>query len=113
LRLFEEKYDRAIRAFEDSLKLYPNHAPSHFGLGKSYFKTRQYSQAAPYLANFAKAIPKHPEVHGMLGICYEQKNEIRSAAREYNYQLQVAPDTELGRQARKRLAVLEPMLKQK
>jgi predicted Zn-dependent protease len=113
LRLFEEKYDRAIRAFEDSLKLYPNHAPSHFGLGKSYFNTRQYSQAVPYLARFAQAAPEHPEIHGMLGICYEQRREIRSAATEYNYQLQVAPDTELGRHARDRLAVLEPLLKQK
>jgi len=112
LRLFEEKYDRAIKAFRDSLNLYPNHAGSYFGIGKSYFKIQLYSKAIPYLETFSKAAQRHPEVHGLLGICFEKKKEIRPAFREYSYQLQVAPDTELGRYAKRRLAILEPLLKQ-
>jgi predicted Zn-dependent protease len=112
LRLFEEKYDRAIKAFRDSLNLYPNHAGSYFGIGKSYFKIQLYSKAIPYLEKFSKAAQQHPEVHGLLGICFERKKAIRPAVREYSYQLQVAPNTELGRYAKRRLAILEPLLKQ-
>ena len=113
LRLFEEEYDRAIKAFSDSLKFYPGHAASHFGMGKSYFKSKQYSSAIPYLENFSKAAPKHPEVHGLLGVCFDMKSEIVPAVREYSYQVQVAPDTELGRHAKKRLAELQPLLERK
>jgi predicted Zn-dependent protease len=112
LRMFEGKYDRAIKAFSDSLKFYPDHAGSHFGMGKSYFKSEQYSRAIPYLETFSKAAPKHPEVHGLLGICFDMTREIVPAVREYNYQLQVAPDTELGIHARERLAALQPLLEQ-
>jgi len=110
LRLYEGNYERAIRAFGDSLKLYPDHAPSHFGIGKSYFKSGQYANAIPYLEKFSKAAPRHAEVHGLLGICFDMTGEIIPAVREYSYQVQVAPDSELGIQAKKRLAVLQPLL---
>jgi predicted Zn-dependent protease len=112
LRLFEEKYGRAIKAFGDSLKFYPNHAASHFGMGKSYFKSEQYTSAISYLENFSKAAPKHPEVHGLLGVCFDMTKNIVPAVREYSYQVQIAPDTEMGNHAKSRLAVLQPLLEQ-
>jgi predicted Zn-dependent protease len=108
VHMFDEKYTSAISSFKSSIKIYPGHGASHFGLGKSYYKNKQYSQALPYLANFAKAAPKHPEVHDLLGICFEDKGDTRSAVISYKNQLTVAPDTELGGHAKKRLAVLAP-----
>ncbi len=108
---FQKNYNKAISAFKKSLNLYPDHIPTHFGIGKSYFQIRQYSEAIPYLRNAAKAAPNNPEVHGLLGICYDIRGNIKLAVREYRYQLKVAPDTKLGRHARRRLAELEPMLK--
>ncbi|GBD95379.1 MAG TPA: tetratricopeptide repeat protein [Nitrospirae bacterium] len=111
VRYFEGNYNQAIRKFKKSLELYPDHALTHFGLGKSYLRVKQYSEAIPYLGYFAQAAPGNPEVHGLLGICYDMEGEIKPAVREYRYQLQVAPDTELGRHSKERLAVLEPVLK--
>jgi len=108
---YKGDYGLAADDFKKSLKLFPDHAQTHFGLGKSYFKLMQYSEAAPYLQNFAEAAPKNPEVHGMLGICYEKTGDIKSAVREYNYQMQVAPDTELGKHAKQRLEVISPPAK--
>jgi predicted Zn-dependent protease len=108
---FEKKYSLAIQEFKKSLDIFPGHVQSHFGIGKSYFQLAQYSKAISYLRNFASAVPKHPEVHGMLGICYDNKRDIRSAAIEYRNQLVVAPDTELGHHAQKRLNELAPFLK--
>ncbi len=103
VNFLQNRYKPAIRRFEKSLELFPGHAPTHFALGKSYFMLKQYSEAIPYLSNFEGAAPEHPEIHGLLGICYDNINKIESAAAEYMNQVQVAPNTELGRHAKKRL----------
>jgi predicted Zn-dependent protease len=103
---FRENYTFAINNFKRSIDLYPDHLGSHIGIGKSYFLTKNYRQAIPYLEKFSRAVPSHPEVHGILGMCYENTGNRESAIREYRYQLQIAPDTELGAHAQKRLAVL-------
>lgn len=108
---FKGNYELAIQEFKKSLSLYPQHAGTHFGIGKSYFSMQRYREAIPYLKNFSKVQPDNPEVHGLLGICYENVGELELAVREYRYQLKVAPDTELGRYARKRLLVLEPLVR--
>ena len=64
-----------------------------------------------HLRDFAKITPKHPEVHGMLGISYENTRDIISAIHEYELQVRVAPNTNLGRYARERLYVLKPPVK--
>ena len=111
LRYYEGDYNRAIEEFKKSLNEFPGDALSHFGTGKSYFSLKQYSEAIPYLGSVAQVAPKNSEVHGLLGICYDNKGETKHAVQEYTYQLQVAPDTDLGQHAKKRLAVLESQLK--
>ena len=106
VEFLQERYKPAILRFEKSLELFPGHASSHFALGKSHFMLKQYSDAIPYLKNFAGAAPKHPEIHGLLGISYDNRKELKPAATEYINQLQVAPDTDLGRHAKKRLQEL-------
>ncbi len=108
VQLFNDQYSSAISSFQNSLKLYPGHAPTYYALGTGYFNNRQYPEAIPYFANYAKAAQKHPEVHGLLGICLEHKGDTRSAVISYKNQLIVAPNTELGVHAKKRLAVLAP-----
>ncbi|MEC4686646.1 MAG: M48 family metalloprotease [Nitrospirota bacterium] len=103
-----KRYRAAVKQFKKSLKLFPGHPGSHFGMGKSYFYLNRYAEAIPHLRNFASQSPKDPEVHGLLGICYEETGDIRSAIREYRLQVKVAPDTRLGRIARERLYVLSP-----
>ena len=106
VNFLQERYKPAILSFEKSLKLFPGHAPTHFAIGKSHFMLKQYSDAIPYLKNFAGAVPKHPEIHGLLGISYDNRKEIKPAAVEYMDQLRVAPDTDMGRHAKKRLQEL-------
>ncbi|UCE72529.1 MAG: M48 family metalloprotease [Nitrospiraceae bacterium] len=110
VRYYEGSYSRAIDAFKQSLKLYPNHGLSYYGIGKSYFKLHEYREATPYLVDIARIAPRDVDVHGMLGICYDSLGEIKPAVIAYRNQITVAPDTELGRHARKRLAVLSPLL---
>lgn len=104
---FKGNYELATYEFKRSLGLYPKHAGTHFGMGKSYFFMRRYREAIPYLKNVAGVVPNNPEVHGLLGICYENTGNLELAVREYKYQLKVAPNTELGWHAKRKLAVLE------
>lgn len=104
---YKKDYREAIHQFKKSMDEFPGHALSHYGLGKSYYHLRQYSEAIPYLSGFAQAAPKDTMVHGLLGICYDKKGEIQPAVQEYTYQVQIAPDTDLGRHAKKRLAELQ------
>ena len=102
----QNRYETAISRFEKSMKVFPGHALTHFTLGKSHYMLKQYSEGLPYLKNFAGAAPKHPEIHGLIAICYDKQNKLDQAATEYINQLNVAPDTELGLHAKKRLREL-------
>jgi predicted Zn-dependent protease len=106
VNFLQKRYKPAISKFEKSLEFFPGHALTHFALGKSHFMLKQYSVAVPYLKNFAGAAPQHPEIHGLLGICYDNRKELEPAAIEYMNQLKVAPNTDLGRHAKKRLQEL-------
>ncbi len=104
-------YRRAIDEFRMSLNLYPSHPGSLLGIGRSYFSIKEWRRAIPHLRNFAEVVPKHPEVHGLLGICYENTGDLRLAVREYEFQVRIAPNTDLGRHAQGRLFVLKPLVK--
>ncbi len=108
---FQKDYDHAIREFNKSLGLYPDHAGTHFGMGKSYFFMSRYREAIPYLEKIAGTFFNNPEVHGLLGICYEKTLRIQEAIKEYRYQIKIAPESELGIYARKRLEALNHILK--
>jgi predicted Zn-dependent protease len=108
---YERKnYGAAISPLKKSLEIFPQSIGSHYFLGMSYFHLKRYSEAVPHLEAFEGAVPEDPEVHGRLGIAYEGMAEPGKAYYEYRLQVRVAPDTELGRYAAERMAVLEQRL---
>jgi predicted Zn-dependent protease len=103
----QEKYQEALGEFRRSLDLYPSHPGSLFGAGLNCFRLSRHSEAIPHLRDFARLAPGHPEVHGMLGISYEAVGDVRAALGEYELQVRIAPESELGRYARARLSKLK------
>jgi Tfp pilus assembly protein PilF len=79
---------------------------AHYFLGMSYFKTSAYKTAANHLKLFADTHPKHPSIHGVLGLCYENINDPNSARKEYAAQLSVAPNSDMGKRASTRLQAI-------
>jgi predicted Zn-dependent protease len=106
-------YYDASEHFRRSLDLYPDHLGSNFGLGKTLFSLKQYRKALPYIRKTSSSVPKHPEIHGLLGICYEKTGDSRSALGEYELQVRIAPNTELGRYSQQRLSLLKESTKQR
>jgi Flp pilus assembly protein TadD len=74
---------------------------------------KNYRDAITHLEKYASADPKHAEIHGVLGICLEETNNINSAYNKYRKQVEVAPDNEMGRHSAERIKILEQKLKKK
>ncbi len=106
----QNNYRESLDYLEKSLSLFPQDAFSHYFLGMSHFKMNSYTSAIPHLSAFAEAQPKHPDIFGTLGICYEKTGDLSSAYQAYALQVKVAPDNEMGRYAASRIAVLKPAL---
>lgn len=101
------RYDEAILALKDAVLIYPEDIYSRYFLGMSLYKKDRCDEALRHLNYFAEAMPKHTEIHGILGICYEKINDPVSAYREYLLQVKIAPNTEMGVHAAKRLQIIK------
>lgn len=99
---------RAMELFGQSMELFPEHAPSFYGYGKAAYDSRNYEAAIGALEPYASADPEHPDVHGMLAMSYEKTGRVQEALEQYQLQVQVAPDSDLGRTASKRIKALTP-----
>jgi predicted Zn-dependent protease len=107
----ERNYQTALSYLNQSLKIYPDNIASHYFAGMSYYRLKDYENAAKHLEPFASANSKHNEIHGILGICYDQTNERESAYQEYRKQVEAAPNSELGRHAAERISALEQIFR--
>ncbi|MFZ5998119.1 MAG: M48 family metalloprotease [Nitrospirota bacterium] len=110
VRYAKGDYAESIRFLKQGLELFPQDLVAQYYAGMSHFKMRSYRQAIRHLQPFAGAQPKHPEVHGVLGISFEHLNDIKAAYNEYVKQLKVAPDNEMGRYAASRLPILRALI---
>lgn len=103
----EKKYIDSARQFEKAIYIYPNDIVSFYYAGLSYFQLSNYRKAINYFKRIADLIPMHQEVHGYLGICYENIGDLNSAYREYSLQVKINPNNELGIKALERIKFLQ------
>ncbi len=95
----KERYQESIAHLQRSVALFPDDVPSRYFLGVSQYRTKAFRAAIPNLQFVAQAQPKHPRVHGILGMCYEQVNDLNSAYNAYAMQLKVDPNNDVGKQS--------------
>lgn len=110
LHYYQSEYRAGVDYLNKSLSLFPQDVPSHYFLGMSYFKMNDCKSSIPHLKAFAESQPKHPEVFGTLGICYEKSGDLSSAYQAYTQQVKTAPDNEMGKHAASRISVIKPKL---
>jgi predicted Zn-dependent protease len=110
LNYAKKNYAESVRHLKKSASLFPQDMASRYYLGMSYYQSNAYKEAVPHLAAFAEAKPKHSSIHAILGSCYEKTNDLNSAYRQYAMQLQVAPDSEIGKAAATRFSAIKPIV---
>lgn len=104
----EGRWGAAAAWFAESLRLRPGYTPSEYLLGVALARDGRCREAVTPFVRVARRHPDHPEVYGMLAQCYERLGDRAAAVQAWRAQLRVAPDTPLGREARRRLQVLGP-----
>jgi Tfp pilus assembly protein PilF len=77
----------------------------------NYFQTKAYRNAINPLKAFESAQPKHPRIHGILGICYENVNDLQSAYNQYLLQVKIDTQSDIGRHASTRIEVLRTRIR--
>jgi tetratricopeptide (TPR) repeat protein len=99
-----ERYDQAIRWYEDSLKLNPRNADVSTDLGVSYYYTNQPDRA---LAQFDRSLaidPKHTKTILNQGIVRAfGKQDLAGAAESWKKVIAIAPDSPEARAAKQAL----------
>ncbi|HKE60549.1 MAG TPA: VWA domain-containing protein [Pyrinomonadaceae bacterium] len=90
-----EKFDEAVVAFSQAVKLKPDYAAAHCNLGDAYFELEEvkkaieaYKQAIRYRPDFALAYNK-------LGTAYREQRDYKKAVEAYNQSLRLDPNASL------------------
>ena len=80
--------DKAEKKFEQALKINPDEALAHIGLGYIYYKKGMYDESiAEYkkgLEGHPKIAKEYPEAHYYLGQAYNKKDMTEEARKEFN-----------------------------
>jgi tetratricopeptide (TPR) repeat protein len=74
--------DRAVKAAEPALELYPDQAAPAATLGEAWMKKGEGERAAPYLERSIAVSPFDPAAHCALQIVYQRKKDPRAAREE-------------------------------
>ena len=86
------KYDEAIKCFNDLLKIDKNFADAYFNLGIIYKKIKEEKKS---ILNYNKCIkinPKKFEAYNNLGNIYRERQEIKNAIEKYLQCLEINPN---------------------
>lgn len=110
LKYYQKAYTEGIHYLKKGVSIFPQDISAHYLLGMSYYQLKDCQSAIPHLNLVSQAQSNHPEIHGILGTCYEAEGKLSDAYNEYVMQLQVAPDNNMGKFAAERINALKPYI---
>ncbi len=86
------KYDEAIKCFNDLLKINKNFADAYFNLGIIYKKIKEEKKSIFNYNQCIKINPKKFEAYNNLGNIYKERQEIKIAIEKYLQCLEINPN---------------------
>ena len=92
-----ERYDDAIKFYEQANKLRPDEPTPMIGLGNSYFDTKKYEQAEKWYQAALRKDPNDVSVRTDLGLTFflREPPNIDRAIKEYKTSLSIDPEHEI------------------
>lgn len=90
--LNEHDLDKAIIEFEKAIKVAPNYAMAHLGLGFVYVAKEWYDKAVVELKETIRIFPDNALAHCGLGTIYNTKGRYTQAISEHVKAIQINPD---------------------
>lgn len=102
-----ERYDDAIRWYEEALRIDPRNANASTDLGIVYYYTNQPDRALAQFDRSLKINPTHAKTLFNIGIVRAMgKQDLEGAEKAWQRVIEVAPDTDEGRAAKKMLEAM-------
>ena len=86
------EYDRAIRAYDQALRLDPNYVEAYCGRGSAYWSTRKYDRAIQDFNQALQLAPYCVRAYYGRGVVYASKGEYDGAIHAYNQALRLDPN---------------------
>ncbi len=91
-RFADGEMDQAEAHFRRAINADLTFGPAHNNLGKVYYHTKRYYEAAWEFEYAAKLMPHRPEPRSNLGLVYEAIGRLDDAVTQYTTALDLAPD---------------------
>jgi tetratricopeptide (TPR) repeat protein len=101
---WEKKWDQAIEAYQQSLKIKPDHDTANFNLGIAYYSKGDLDSAKKHFLKTVEVSPKHYRAFYNLGLISYKQGNFAEARNYWEQALRLNPNYA---QARKGLSRLE------
>ncbi len=92
LHLQGGEYEEAVAQFQESLRLNPNSAPTHYNLGVALSALHRGQDAAVEFAETVRLDPNHADAHNNLGALLNAFGRLDDARTEYERAIALRPD---------------------
>ncbi|HEV8347467.1 MAG TPA: tetratricopeptide repeat protein [Vicinamibacterales bacterium] len=103
-----ERFDDAIKWYEEAVKLAPNDVNLHTDLGVSYYYVNQPDKALEQFSRSLQLDPKHAKTLLNLGIVKAfGKQDLQGASEAWQQVIKLAPDSPEGQAAKRALDSLQ------
>lgn len=89
-----EKYDTALKVFDEGIRLYPYSYTMHYQKGMVYYKMKKYPDAQIWFQKAIQLNPYHALSHFQLGKSCAEQGRLIPAILSYEYYLMLDPSSE-------------------
>jgi tetratricopeptide (TPR) repeat protein len=86
------RYEEAIAAFRESLRLKADSAATHYNLGLSLSNLQRVDEASREFAETLRIDPAHADAHNSLGAMYHSQRRLKEAVEHYRQAVSVRSD---------------------
>ena len=86
------RYQDAVEAYKQAIKIKPDYADAHYYLGNAYDKLGRYQEAIEAFGQAIKIKPDYAEAHYNLGLAYGKLGRYQDAVESYKQTVRIKPD---------------------
>jgi len=87
-----DRYEEAIEAYKQAIRIDPDYADAHLNLGAVYKKSGMYKEAMEAYKQAIRIDPDYANIHNGLGVAYDESGMYKEAMEAYKQALRIDPD---------------------
>ena len=88
---FESNYDKAIKDFDEAIRLDPKHSRAYYSRGNAWDKKGEYDKAIQDYNEAIRLNPKYADAYYSRGIAWKANGEYDKAIKDFNEAIRLNP----------------------